>query len=170
MLCAAVADPDPVVIIESRALYLSKGYLDTSVSVESVGGARVRKIGKDLAIVSWGKNLPMVLEAAQQLEAEGISVSVLDLRWLNPLDEASIVEIVKNSSGKLLIVHEANMIGGFGAEISARISEKHLEILDGPIKRLGTPDSRIPASPVLQSALLPDVEQIRKAAGALHNF
>ncbi|MCX6428642.1 MAG: thiamine pyrophosphate-dependent enzyme [Actinobacteria bacterium] len=170
MLRAAVADPDPVIVIESRALYLSKGFLDINAPREQVGGARIRKTGKDLAIVSWGKNVPMVLEAAEQLEKEGISASVLDLRWLNPLDEASIVEIVKNSSGKLLVVHEANITGGFGAEISARISEKHLEILDAPVKRLATPDSRIPSSPILQGGLIPDVKKIFEAAQALYQF
>jgi 2-oxoisovalerate dehydrogenase E1 component len=170
MLRAAVADPDPVILIESRALYLSKSYLDTNSPREQAGGARIRKSGKDLAIVSWGKNVPMVLDAADQLENEGISVSVLDLRWLNPLDETAIVDMVKSSSGKLLIVHEANITGGFGAEISARISEKHFEILNAPVKRLATPDSRIPSSPILQSWLIPDAKKIVEAAKALHQL
>ena len=170
MLRASVADPDPVILIESRSLYLSKGYLDTDAPLEGVGGARIRKVGKDLAIVTWGKNVPMALEAAELLEPEGISVSVLDLRWLNPLDEYAIAEIIKGSSGKLLIVHEANQTGGFGAEISARMSEKHYNILRAPIKRLATLDSRIPSSPILQSALIPSASKIVEEAKMLHNF
>ncbi|CAB5241044.1 unannotated protein [freshwater metagenome] len=168
MLRAAVADPDPVIIIESRSLYLVKSFLDTSAPREQVGGSRTRKVGTDLAIVSWGKNVPMALEAADLLEAEGISASVLDLRWLNPLDESAIADLVKKSGGKLLIVHEANRTGGFGAEISARISEAHLGNLKAPIKRLATPDSRIPASPILQSGLIPTVAKIVDAARELH--
>jgi 2-oxoisovalerate dehydrogenase E1 component len=170
MLRASVADPAPVILIESRSLYLSKGYLDTDAPLEGVGGARIRKVGKDLAIVTWGKNVPMALEAAELLEPEGISVSVLDLRWLNPLDENAIAEIIKGSSGKLLIVHEANQTGGFGAEISARMSEKHYNILRAPIKRLATLDSRIPSSPILQSALIPSASKIVEEAKMLHNF
>jgi 2-oxoisovalerate dehydrogenase E1 component len=169
MLRAAVADPDPVIIIESRSLYLVKSFLDTSAPREQVGGSRTRKLGSDLAIISWGKSLPMVLEAAEVLEAQGIHASVLDLRWLNPLDESAIVELVKNSGGKLLIVHEANRTGGFGAEISARIGESHFSALKAPIKRLATPDSRIPASPILQSALIPTVAKIVESATELHN-
>lgn len=170
MLRAAVADPDPVVLIESRSLYLLKSHLDTEAPIEKVGGARLRTQGNDLAIVTWGKNVPMAIEAAGILASEGVSASVLDLRWLTPLDEAAVVETVKNSSGKLLIVHEANITGGFGAEISARISERHLDILDAPIKRLATPDSRIPSSPILQGALIPDVAKIVSAAKELHHF
>jgi 2-oxoisovalerate dehydrogenase E1 component len=169
MLRAAVADPDPVIIIESRSLYLIKSFLDTSAPKEQVGGSRTRKLGGDLAIVTWGKNVPMVLEAAEILETQGIHASVLDLRWLNPLDESAIAELVKNSGGKLLIVHEANRTGGFGAEISARIGETHFATLKAPIKRLATPDSRIPASPILQSALIPTVSKIVEAATELHN-
>jgi 2-oxoisovalerate dehydrogenase E1 component len=170
MLRAAVADPDPVIIIESRSLYLVKSFLDTSAPKEQVGGSRTRKLGGDLAIVTWGKNVPMVLEAAEMLEAQGIHASVLDLRWLNPLDESAIVELVKNSGGKLLIVHEANRTGGFGAEISARIGETCFGTLKAPIQRLATPDSRIPASPILQSALIPTVSRVFEAATHLHKY
>ena len=169
MLRAAVADPDPVIIIESRSLYLVKSFLDTSAPKEQVGGSRTRKLGGDLAIVTWGKNVPMVLEAAELLEAQGIHASVLDLRWLNPLDESAITELVKTSGGKLLIVHEANRTGGFGAEISARIGEACFGTLKAPIQRLATPDSRIPASPILQSALIPTVAKVLEAATDLHN-
>ncbi|GDX24716.1 hypothetical protein LBMAG10_13810 [Actinomycetes bacterium] len=92
-----------------------------------------------------------------------------DLRWLNLLDESAIAELVKNSGGKLLIVHEANNTDGFGAEISARIGETHFVTLKAPIMRLATPDSRIPGSPILQSALIPTISKIVEAATELHN-
>ena len=171
MLRAAVADPDPVVLIEARRLYLTATPLDTSVPAEQVGGARLRRSGTDLAIVTWGTMVDQSLEAAGQLASEdGISASVLDLRWLSPLDEQAIADVLRDSSGKLLIAHEANITGGFGAEVAARIAERHLDLLDAPIRRVGTPDSRIPAAPVLQRALIPDAVVIKQAAVKLHNF
>ena len=171
MLRAAVADPDPVVLIEARRLYLTATPLDTSVPAEQVGGARLRRSGTDLAIVTWGTMVDQSMEAAGQLASEeGISASVLDLRWLSPLDEQAIADVLRDSSGKLLIAHEANITGGFGAEVAARIAERHLDLLDAPIRRVGTPDSRIPAAPVLQRALIPDAIAIKQAAVKLHRF
>ena len=171
MLRAAVADPDPVVLVEARRLYLTSSPLDTSVPPESVGGARLRRAGSDLATVTWGTMVDQCLAAADRLQAEhGVSAAVLDLRWLNPLDEAAIARVLRDAGGKLLIVHEANLTGGFGAEVAARIAERHLDLLDAPIRRIGTPDSRIPASPVLQAALIPDAGTIEVAALELHRF
>ncbi|HUZ54616.1 MAG TPA: thiamine pyrophosphate-dependent enzyme [Streptosporangiaceae bacterium] len=171
MLRAAVADPDPVVLVEARRLYVAASPLDTTVPPESVGGARLRREGSDLAMVTWGTMVDQCLMAADRLQAEhGISAAVLDLRWLNPLDEAAIAGILRDAGGKLLIVHEANLTGGFGAEVAARVAERHLDLLDAPIRRIGTPDSRIPASPVLQAALIPDAEVIEATALELHRF
>ncbi|HUZ39458.1 MAG TPA: thiamine pyrophosphate-dependent enzyme [Streptosporangiaceae bacterium] len=171
MLRAAVADPDPVVLVEARRLYLTSSPLDTSVPPESVGGARLRRAGSDLATVTWGTMVDQCLAAADRLQAEhGVSAAVLDLRWLNPLDEAAIARVLRDAGGKLLIVHEANLTGGFGAEVAARVAERHLDLLDAPIRRIGTPDSRIPASPVLQAALIPDAGTIEVAALELHRF
>jgi len=169
MLKAAIADPDPVVLVESRALYLTTGVIDESAPLESASGSRLHRQGRDLLIVTWGRMNIQVLEATEKLSQEyGISASVLDLRWLNPLDEVGIVAAVKSSGGKVLIVHEANLTGGFGAEISARISKKHPSILNAPIARLGLTDSRVPASPIMQSGVLPTVEKIIEAAKTMH--
>ncbi len=170
MLRAAIADPDPVVIIESRALYQLSGPVDLDAPVEPVGGARLLRSGEDLLIVTWARMTQVCLEAANELATRGVSAAVLDLRWLAPLDEDSIVAQLSAAGGKVLIVHEANLTGGFGAEIAARLAERHFADLDAPIRRIGLPDVRVPSAPVLQQALLPDVAQIVEAAVRLEQF
>jgi 2-oxoisovalerate dehydrogenase E1 component len=166
MLRAAVADPDPVVIIESRELYLTTGPVDMEAPTETVGGARIRRTGSDLLIVTWGRITNLCLQAAEELESLGISATVLDLRWLAPLDEEAIFREMA-TAGKVLIVHEANLTGGFGAEIAARIVERHFDKLKAPILRLGAPDVRMPAAPALQNELVPTVRDIVRAASGL---
>jgi 2-oxoisovalerate dehydrogenase E1 component len=160
MLRAAIADPDPVFVIESRALYQLKGVVDTSIDLEPVFGARRRRDGADLAIITWGRITNTVLEAAEVLSSHGVEASVLDLRWLSPLDDDAIERVLQESAGKALIVHEANQTGGFGAEVAARIVDKYFFSLDGPVERIGLPDVRVPAAPTLQAALLPSVDRI----------
>lgn len=160
MTRAAIADPDPVVVIESRALYLGTGMVDTSAPLEGVGGARVHREGTDLTIISWGRMVNIVNEAADALASEGISATVLDLRWLNPLDEAAIARAVEATGGKVMVVHEANLTGGFGAEIAARLVDNYFHLLDGPVRRVALPDVRVPSAPVLATALMPDAARI----------
>lgn len=163
MLRAAIASDDPVVLIESRALYPGKGLVAVGEPVEAIGGARLRRDGGDIAVITWGTALPAVLEAAEAVSSEGVEAAVLDLRWLSPLDDAAIDAIVADCGGRVLIVHEANLSGGFGAEVAARIGERHFGRLRGPVERLATPDVRIPASPVLRAALLPSAGSIAAA-------
>jgi 2-oxoisovalerate dehydrogenase E1 component len=111
--------------------------------------------------------LHTVLESAEILRSEGINVSVLDLRWVNPIDDEAIGQIVTDAGGRVMIVHEANVTGGFGGEIAARISERHFADLVVPIIRLGTQDTRIPAAPSLQAAVIPGVASITDAARKL---
>ena len=164
MTRAAIADPDPVVIIESRALYLEKASVDLEAPVESVGGARIRRAGSDVAILTWGRMTDLSLQAAEQLARIGISASVTDLRWLFPLDSAAIEQAVRTASGRVVVVHEANMTGGFGGEIAARIADEHFALLTAPIGRVALPDVRVPASRVLQDELFPSVSKIVEAA------
>lgn len=165
MLRAAVADDDPCVIIESRALYQLEGEVDPG-QIESVGGARLRRTGDDAVIITWGTMMHHALEAASLLADEGIGVGVLDLRWLAPLDVAAIAAAVRAAHGRVIVAHEANLTGGFGAEIAAHIAEHLLYELDAPVIRIGTPDVRMPASPVLQAALIPTADTI--AASVRH--
>jgi 2-oxoisovalerate dehydrogenase E1 component len=166
MLRAAVADDDPVVLFEARALYQQKQVVRLGGNREAVGGARVRREGADLAILSWG---PMVLaaeKAASALAGRGIDATVVDLRWLAPLDDEAIALAVERTN-RVLVAHEANLTGGFGAEIAARIGERHFGDLDAPVRRVGALDVRIPPTPALQAALLPSPASIERAAERL---
>ena len=108
--------------------------------------------------------MPRALSAADELAASGVDASVLDLRWLNPIDDDAIADLVARTAGRVAVVHEANSTGGFGAEIAARITERHFEQLARPVARLGAPDIRMPAAPSLQGALIPSSESITAAA------
>jgi 2-oxoisovalerate dehydrogenase E1 component len=164
MLRAAVADPDPVVIIEARALYQTSGLATFDDNVPPVGGASVRRKGADVAILTWGTTVRLALDAAESLANSGISAEVLDLRWLAPLDDEAIDQSVTRCGGRALVLHEANVTGGVGAEIAARIAERHP---GAAIRRLGAPDIRVPASPVLQESLMPNAERIAAAVRSL---
>lgn len=159
LLRAAAADPDPCIIIEARALYQTKGKVNLTKGAEPIGKARLRRRGSDVAIVTWGTMVEPAIKAARLLEDEKVSVSVLDLRWLNPLDEETLVSTVRASKGNVLIVHEAVKTGGFGAEIFTRIHEI-LGCETKRVERLATPDIRLPSSPVLQQEVLPNEEKI----------
>ena len=164
MLRVAATASDPVMLIEARALYQRREAVDFDRTPDPMGKAKLLREGGDLAIIAWGTAVPEALEAADQLSAAGIKVALLDLRWLSPLDEAAIAAVVARCQGRALIVHEANRTGGVGAEIAARIAESYR---GATVRRLGTPDSRIPASPLLQAALLPKAPAILAAAKEL---
>ncbi|HEY6633644.1 MAG TPA: thiamine pyrophosphate-dependent enzyme [Rhizobiaceae bacterium] len=166
LLRSAAADPDPCVVIEARSLYQTRGEVTLGGVVEPAGKARLCRKGSDALILSWGAMVNRAMEAAERLAPE-ISVSVLDLRWLSPLDETAVREAVGSSGGRVLVVHEAVRTGGFGAEIVARIHESCGSGLRGPVRRLATPDVRIPASPVLQAALIPDSSAIASAVRSM---
>lgn len=167
MTRAAVADPDPVVLIESRELYQLKGEVAVDAEVESIGGARLHGSGSDVVVITWGAMVQRALAAQAELAERGVSVSVLDLRWLAPLDLASILDAVRTAGGRAVIVHEANQTGGFGAEVFARIHESLREKLVLDIRRLTTPDTRIPTPGALQAALIPGSREIAAACISL---
>lgn len=163
MLRAAARDSDPCILFEPRALYQTMGTVTLGGAIETACGAKMRRTGKDLVIISWGVAVHDALSAARSLAKRGHDVGVLDLRWLSPLDDDAIAAAVA-SCGRVLIVHEANQTMGFGAEVAARIAERYSSRLRSPVRRLGTPYTRIPASPVLQAALLPRAPAIVTAA------
>jgi len=166
MLRAAIASDDPVVVIETRALYQTKGEIRRGDPVESLGGARTVRAGDDLTIVTWSRLVGEAEAAGDTLGERGVYADLIDLRWLSPLDIGSVLESVRRT-GRLLIAHEANVTGGFGAEIAARVASKAFWDLDAPIERVAAPDIRVPASPALNAALLPSAETILSAAERL---
>jgi 2-oxoisovalerate dehydrogenase E1 component len=167
MTRAAIEDPDPTVLIEHRSMYQNSEDVRLGGQIRRAEGARVRRDGGDVAIITWGSMVQPALEAAEQLARAGIEASVLDLRWLRPLDDESIATAVSNSGGRVIVVHEATLSGGFGAEVSARITERHFSKLAGPVVRIGTADIRMPSAPALQLAVLPSTKTIVDAATSL---
>jgi 2-oxoisovalerate dehydrogenase E1 component len=160
MLRAAIEDPDPCVLFEARSLFLMEGEVLIGGTPEPVFGARSLRKGSDVAIITWGTAIYSALEAADQLSAEtGLQANVLNLRWLSPLDDEAIKKVV-HECGRVLVVHDAARTGGFGAEIAARITERHSGKLKSPVRRIGAEDVRMPASPVLQRAVIPSVAKI----------
>jgi 2-oxoisovalerate dehydrogenase E1 component len=160
LLRAATASPDPCIIYEARGLYQTTGPVDFTEVIEPVGKSRLHKTGHNAVIVTWGTMVLVALEAAKQLAGEGLDVGVLDLRWLCPLDLAGLHAAVRSASGKVVVLHEANRTGGFGAEIVAQLYESLGNEMALKIARVATPDMRIPSSPILQRALLPSAVKV----------
>lgn len=162
LLLASVRDPNPVVFVENRRLYGSKG--DVDAEPLPLGKARVAHPGSEVTVVTWGQMLRRCLEAAG--EEGGASLEVIDLRSLAPLDIETVLESTRKT-GRLLIVHEAVQDFGAGAEIAARVGDELFDELRTPVRRIGTPAVPMPFSPDLESALLPTSKAISTAAQAL---
>ena len=123
------------------------------------GEARIHREGDDITLVTWGAMVYTADEAATQLEGEGISVEILDLRTSCPWDKEAVLKSVEKTS-KVLVLHEDTRTGGFGAEIAATITEEAFESLDAPVKRITAPDTPVPFSPPLEKAFIPQVEDV----------
>jgi 2-oxoisovalerate dehydrogenase E1 component beta subunit len=140
LLNAAIDDPDPVLFLEHKKTYrLIKGEVPEGHYSIPIGKANIVKEGSQLTVVSYGLYVHWALDAAKQLESEGMSVEVIDLRSIRPMDKMTILNSVEKTR-KLLIVHEDNKFGGIGAEISAMVAEEALFSLDAPIRRHCAPD------------------------------
>jgi 2-oxoisovalerate dehydrogenase E1 component beta subunit len=169
LLKAAIRDDDPVLFFEHKKTYRSiKGEVPEQDYVVHIGKANVVREGSDVSILTYGLAVHQCLEAAEAL-AEEVSVEVVDLRTLRPLDKTSILESVQKT-GKALIVHEDNLTGGIGGEVAAIIAEEAFDYLDGPVMRLAMPDvPAVPYSPPLEQYCLLNPEKIaaaiRKLAG-----
>jgi 2-oxoisovalerate dehydrogenase E1 component beta subunit len=170
LLKAAIRDEDPVIFFEHKYLYRRiREVLPSEDYVVPIGKARIARAGRDLSILTYGAMVWVALDAARQLETEGIDCEVIDLRTLLPLDEEAVFESVGKTS-KALVLHEDTRTGGVGAEISARISERCFEKLDGPIVRVTAPDTPVPFSPPMENFFLPNAEKVARAARALAGY
>lgn len=158
LMLASVRDPNPVVFVENRRLYASKG--DVDVDPLPLGKARVARAGQQVTVLTWGQMLRRCLEAAEEGPA---SLEVVDMRSLVPLDMETVIESVRRT-GRLLIVHEAVQDFGAGAELAARVGEQLFDQLRTPVRRLGAPAVPMPFSPELERALLPSSKAIATAA------
>ncbi|HEY6329684.1 MAG TPA: alpha-ketoacid dehydrogenase subunit beta [Blastocatellia bacterium] len=164
MLTAAIRDNNPVVYLENKFLYRHhREEVPGGEYVVPLGVAVLRTVGTDLSIITYGAAVHHSVQVAEKLAAEGASVEVLDLRSLVPFDRAAVLGSVKKTS-RALIVHEANITAGFGAEIAALIAEEAFDYLDAPVKRVASLDLPVPFSPPLEQAMLPSVDKILAAA------
>jgi 2-oxoisovalerate dehydrogenase E1 component beta subunit len=163
LLRLAVADPNPVLYFEHKALYRSvKGSLQRRRPSGLLERARIVRAGKDLTLLSYAATLIRAIDAAEKLAAEGVSVEVLDLRCISPVDFATISESVRRTS-RIVIAHEDTRTLGIGAEIAAQLSEFCFYDLDAPVARVTSPDTPIPAARTLEEAFLPSTEKIAAA-------
>jgi pyruvate/2-oxoglutarate/acetoin dehydrogenase E1 component len=172
LIKAAIRDDDPVLYFEHKYLYrrIKEDLPADEEILTPIGRARVVREGKHLSILTWSAMVWKSLEAAEQLDREdGLSIEVVDLRTLLPLDDDAIVATVKKTN-RVLIVHEDTRTGGVAGEITARINDMAFEWLDAPVKRVCAHDVPLPYAPTLEDFVLPQVEDIVKAARWLAKY
>jgi len=169
LLTAAIRTPNPVIFLEHKLLYGKKGEVPEGEYIVPIGKADIKRPGDNVTIVASGMMVDRALGAARILAAEGASAEVIDLRSVQPLDEETILESVEKT-GRLVVVHEAPVRGGFGGEIAAVVASKALGFLDAPIQRVGAPWTPVPFGPVLVDAYVPKeadiVQAVRATQGA----
>jgi pyruvate dehydrogenase E1 component beta subunit len=159
LLKSAIQDPDPVIFMESEQMYGDKGEVPEGEYTIPLGVADVVRIGSDVTVVSFGKIIKEVHKAAEKLAAEGISVEVIDLRTVRPLDIDTVLASVKKTN-RLVIVEEAWPFGNVSTEITYQVQEKAFDYLDAPVVKVNTADTPAPFSPVLFEAWLPNDQDV----------
>jgi pyruvate/2-oxoglutarate/acetoin dehydrogenase E1 component len=170
LLRAAIRDDDPVLYFEHKYLYRRiKDEVPDGDYIVPLGKAAVRREGSDLTIVTFGAMVHTALDAAQQLEADGVQSEVLDLRSLAPLDREAILASVGKTS-RALLLYEARRTGGIGGELAAIIAEEAFEYLDAPIMRIASEDAPVPYAPPLEAAFLPSVDKVVEGAKRLVKY
>jgi pyruvate dehydrogenase E1 component beta subunit len=165
LLASAIADQDPVVLIENKALYFTREQIDEPPPPVEIGRAVTLREGGDVTIVALSRMVGEALAAAERLSGDGVAAEVIDPRTLVPLDVDALLASVRRTN-RLVVAHEAVLHGGFGAEIAATLQRAAFDDLDAPIERVGAPFTPIAVSPSLEDAYLPGREQIYAAARA----
>lgn len=167
LLLASIEDPNPVIFVEHKLLYRTKGIVPEGYYTIPLSQTEVKRAGRDLTIVATSLMVVRALEAAEKLATEGIEVEVIDPRTLKPLDAEPIIRSVCKT-GRVLIVHEACKTGGFGGELAAVIAESEaFDYLDAPIRRLAGLDIPVPYNRELERRMVPQIEDIVAAARRL---
>ena len=159
LMVAAVRDDNPVVVVLNKRMLGSRGPVPEEIYEIPLGQANVLRPGRDVTVIALGRMVPESMTAAEELAKEGQEVEVIDLRTVQPLDSATILESVRRTN-RALVVHEAVTFGGIGAEVAAQIQEEAFDYLDAPVLRLGAPFAPVPFSPVLERAYIPDSNRI----------
>jgi len=159
---AAIRDDDPVIFFQHKKLFSKEGPVPEGEHIVPLGKAAVKRSGDHVTLLTYGSGFYMSTEASKELSKMGIEAEVIDLRTLKPLDFDTIAQSVKKTN-RAVVVHEACLSGGFGAELSARISSELFDYLDAPVIRVAAKDVPIPFSPTLENFVLPKVEDVIKA-------
>ena len=158
LLRAAIADPDPVIFVEHKAMYASKGLVDPGIEV-AIGQAAVARAGRDVSLISYGATVPMCLKAAEHLESEGVEAEVIDLRSIQPWDKATVLASLAKTH-RAVVVHEAVQAFGVGAEIVATIADEGFDELDAPVLRVAAPFMPAPFASSLEKGYVVTVDRV----------
>jgi pyruvate/2-oxoglutarate/acetoin dehydrogenase E1 component len=162
LLWTAIHDDNPVIFFEHRLLYPVKGEVPDKLEPIPIGKARTIRPGTDVTVIATGPLVHLSVEAAEQAEADGISVEVIDPRTLQPLDEDALVESVKKTN-RVVVTHEAVTRMGFGAEVAAVLQYKAFDYLDAPIERVGAKFAPLAFAPVMEQFIIPQVADVLAA-------
>ena len=162
LLKASIRDDDPVIFFQHKKLFAKEGPVPEGEHIVPLGKAAVKRSGDHVTLLTYGSGLYMSMEACKELSKMGIEAEVIDLRTLKPLDFNTIAQSVKKTN-RVVVVHEACLSGGFGAEVSTRISSELFDYLDAPVIRVAAKDVPMPFSPKLEAFVLPKVEDVIKA-------
>jgi pyruvate dehydrogenase E1 component beta subunit len=166
LLKASIRDNDPVIFMESELMYGDKGQVPQEEYIIPIGVADIKRPGSDVTLVTFGKILKVAMAAAAELEKDGISVEVIDLRTVRPIDYATVVESVKKTN-RLVIVEEAWPLAAISSEITYHVQKYAFDYLDAPIHRVNSWDAPLPYAPTLIEVILPNVEKTVKAVKAV---
>jgi acetoin:2,6-dichlorophenolindophenol oxidoreductase subunit beta len=161
LLRSCIDDPDPCIFVESLALYRTPGSSPVRGSRVPLGVAKVLREGRDVSVITYGPQVPVVMGVAEALKSE-IDIEVIDLRTVSPFDEAAVVESVRKTR-RAVVVHEAVKNFGVGAEIGSRLSESLFDLLKAPVQRVGAAYSPVPFSKPLEAAFIPNAATIERA-------
>jgi pyruvate dehydrogenase E1 component beta subunit len=162
LLKASIRDDDPVIFFQHKKLFAKEGPVPEGEHIVPLGKAAVKRSGDQVTLLTYGSGVYMSMEACKELSKMGIEAEVIDLRTLKPFDFGTIAQSVKKMN-RAVVVHEACLSGGFGAEVSTRISSELFDYLDAPVLRIAAKDVPMPFSPKLEAFVLPKVEDVIKA-------
>ncbi len=166
LLTAAIRDDDPVLVIENLGLYSTKGEVPDGEHVVEIGRAEIARPGEDLTIVAYSRAVMVALAVAQNLERDGISAEVVDLRSLRPLDRRTVVASARKTS-RAVVLEDDWLSYGIGAEVAATIQEGAFDFLDAPVRRVAAAEVPVPYAKPLENAVLPDVAALTKVIGEI---
>lgn len=162
LLKSAIRSDNPVLFLQHKAMGTMTGPVPDGDHLVPIGVADVKREGSDVTVIAWSNLVPVALEAADQLAADGVSVEVVDPRGINPLDMDTILGSVRKT-GRVVLAHEAGVTGGPGSEVAARIAERALDYLQAPIRRVGAPDVPMPQSLRLEQRVVPGTADVVSA-------